>query len=543
MSVSEKNKQIIEKLYKSGLSKFKNLNALMDMSIIIKDDDIDYAIDQAQVVKKKSAELSRKDFQFSDLYYKALLFLAPYDFDSYLIYMEKDRQPKKRFYLPRRHVLKTVVSDLQDLEDGVIDFLGVSLPPRVGKSTLCIFFMTWQMGKYPDKANLMSGHSDKLTEGFYTEALNIITSEEYHWSDVFPDCRVQKTSAKNESINLNTPSRFPTLTCRSIGGTLTGAVEAANLLYSDDLIEDREESLNPERLEAKYQAYLNQLDDRKLDGCKELMVGTRWNIYDPLGRIADDYFDNERYRFRVIPALNEDGESNFVYKYGLGFSTAYYEDKKSKLDDNEWMAKYQGQPYIREGLLFPKNELQYFTGVLPDGEPDRKIGICDVAWGGGDSLAMPFAYVYGLSVFIPDVIFNKGDKDVTKPIVIGRTKRHMPNQERFEANNGGDEYADDIDRQLREDGIHVNITHKKAPNTASKLSRIIQYAPDIKKFYFVDEKHQTSEYRAFMKEVTMFVQTGKNPHDDAPDSLAQLAAFLNENSLKAQTMSRAELGI
>jgi hypothetical protein len=80
------------------------------------------------------------------------------------------------------------------------------------------------MGKYPDLANLMSGHSDKLTEGFYTEALNIITGEEYNWSTIFQECKVQRTSAKNESININTPTRFPTLTCRSIGVTLTGAV-------------------------------------------------------------------------------------------------------------------------------------------------------------------------------------------------------------------------------------------------------------------------------------------------------------------------------
>lgn len=539
----EHNRKIIKALHKLNLNEYKNLRNLLDMCIAIKEDDIKLALDETKIVKKLAASGSRRDVRFVKLYYDSLLFLSPYDFDSYLIYMEKDRKPEKRFYLPRRKVLRVVVEDLQDLEDGVIEFLGVSLPPRVGKSTLCIFFMTWQMGKYPDKANLMSGHSDKLTEGFYTEAVNIITSEEYHWSDVFPNCQVQKTSAKNESININTPTRFPTLTCRSIGGTLTGAVEAANLLYSDDLIEDREESLNPDRLENKYQAYLNQLVDRKLDKCKELMVGTRWNVYDPLGRVADDFYDNPKYRFRVIPALNEDGESNFQYLYGVGFSTEYYENIKNRLDDNEWMAKYQGDPYIREGLLFPKDSLNYFNGTLPGVEPDRIVGVCDVAWGGGDSLSMPFAYIYGGDAYLPDVIFNKGDKDVTKPVIIGRTKKHNPQQEHFEANNGGDEYADDIDRQLRNDGIHINITHKKAPNTSSKLARIIQYAPDIKRFYFLDEKQQSKEYKAFMKELTTFVQTGKNPHDDAADSLAQLAQFLIEGIPEIKVMSRAELGV
>lgn len=463
--------------------------------------------------------------EFNRLNKKSLLMDAKDDLDAYLQYLEYEREPQKRFYLPRRHVLRPLVGDLQDLEDGLLDFLGISLPPRIGKSTLCIMFMTWVMGKRPDIANVMSGHSDKLTDGFYREILSIETDPTtYAWQEIFPDVKIVNTSAKNETIDLNREKRFPTMTCRSIGGTLTGAVEIGDggYLYVDDLVEDLEESLNPQRLQAKYDAYLNQLKDRKKDGAKELMVGTRWNVFDPLGRVQEQYADNPRYRFRVIPALNEDGESNFVYKYNLGFSTKYYIDMKASIDDATWNAKYQGNPYVREGLLFPKDELCYYNGVLPDGDPD-KLAVCDVAWGGGDSLAMPFAYVYGSDVYIHDVIFNKGDKTVTRPLVVGRTKQHMPYRERFEANNGGDEYADKVDEELRKDGVRINIYSKKAPTTQSKLGRIIQFAPEIKRFHFLAEKHQSKEYRAFMNEVTMFTVTGKNAHDDAPDSLAMLA--------------------
>lgn len=470
--------------------------------------------------------------KFYELNKKTYLYMAADDFDSYCIYLEWNREPSKRFYQPRRKVLMPLVKDLQDLADGKLDFLGISLPPRVGKSTLCIFFMTWLMGKRPDVANVMSGHSDKLTDGFYREALNILTdTETYLWNDVFPGIRIADNSAKNETIDLNRKKRFPTFTARSIGGTLTGAVEigTGGCLYVDDLIEDLEESLNPERLQNKYDAYLNQLKDRKKEGAIELMVGTRWNVLDPLGRIHEQYADNPRYRFRVIPALNEQGKSNFEYQHGLGFSTAYYEDMKSSIDDATWCAKYQGNPYVREGLLFPADELRYYNGVLPDGEP-MKVAVCDVAWGGGDSLSMPFAWVCGEDVYVGDVIFSQGDKDITKPIVVGRSKQHMPHRERFEADNGGGEYADDIDRRLRADGVHINITARKAPSNQSKLGRIIQFAPDIKRFYFLkagkDESgnsYRSQEYQKFMDELTTFSQTGKNPHDDAPDSLAMLA--------------------
>ena len=434
------------------------------------------------------------------------------------------------------------MQDLQDLNDGKLDFLGVSLPPRVGKSTLCIFFMTWIMGKRPEVANVMSGHSDKLTDGFYREVMNILSDKStYLWGDVFPDVEIVDNSAKNETVDLARKKRFPTFTARSIGGTLTGAVEVGTggCLYVDDLVEDLEESLNPVRLQAKYDAYLNQLKDRKKDGAFELMVGTRWNVADPLGRIEEQYSGNPRYRFRVIPALNENGESNFDYQYGLGFTTEYYKDMKASIDDATWSAKYQGKPYVREGLLFPAEALRYYNGVLPESD-FYKVAVCDVAWGGGDSLAMPFAYVTGDGdVYIHDVIFSKGSKDVTQPMIVNRTKEHTPHKERFEANNGGGEFAADVDRQLSSVGVRTNITTQRAPNNQSKVGRIIQYSPEIKRFYFVDKEHRTPEYDEFMREVCTFSQTGKNPHDDAPDSLAMLADELYHGSAQVEVRKRA----
>ena len=455
-------------------------------------------------------------------------------------------QRKKVFYKAqhRRIAVKAIrriepVSGNCIQVEGGIYRAGRSMLPT-HNSTLCIFFMTWIMGKRPDVASVMSGHSDKLTDGFYRELLSIMTDNEtYLWQDVFPNVKIVDNSTKNETIDLNTKKRFPTMTCRSISGTLTGAVEigTGGILYCDDLIEDLEESLNPIRLQSKYDAYLNQLKDRKKLGALELMVGTRWNVFDPMGRVQQQYEGNERYRFRVVPALNEDGESNFDYPFDLGFDTAYYRDMKESIDDATWNAKYMGNPYVREGLLFAEDELQFYNGVLPDGEPE-KVAVCDVAWGGGDSTAMPIAYIYGDAVYIHDVVFNNGDKTITYPAVIGRLKQHHPHRVRFEANNGGHEYADHVDRELRNDGVHINIFSKSAPNKQSKLARIIQFAPDIKKFYFLADKYRSKEYRAFMREVTLFVQTGKNPHDDAPDSLAQLADELYHGSAIVTIMKR-----
>lgn len=548
MGVSEKNLAIVNAIKQSDLNSYKALRDLLDMAKVIADEegdnDLGYALKLTDFIKRKVPTLP-VSVGMNELYWEALKFEAPYRFESYLLYMEKNRSPKKRFYQPRAKTLKIVVDDLQDLEDGVIEFYGLSLPPRVGKSTVCIFFLSWVAGRHPDLHNAMGGHSGILAKGFYKEFLNLVTSSEYTYNEIFPDVFIESKSADEFTVNLNSPDRFATLTCRGIDGTWTGAVDISSgaYLYVDDLIRDRTESLSPTRLENRYQDYLNIMVDRKNDGAKELMVGTRWNVMDPLGRNEDKFKDNPKARFRKIPALNENDESNFDYDYGVGFSTEYYRELRDRLDKNEWMAKYQQRPFIREGLLFPEDELNFYNGVLPDGEC-LTAAACDVAWGGGDSLSMPFGKVFGSRedgpVYIPDWIFNKGDKYTTKPLVVAKTLQHQPNMERFEANNGGDEYAESIDSMLKEQGFKTNITWAKASNQMSKMAKIIQYAPDIKRrFYFLKPELQSQEYKEAMEELCMITQIGKNVHEDSADGLVQLLQLISgEMYAKCEAMQR-----
>lgn len=551
--VSEQNKQIVSAIKQSDLNSYKTLRDLLDMARVIADEqgdnDIAYALKLTDFIKRKVPTLP-VSAGLNELYWEALKFEAPYRFESFLLYMERKRRPEKRFYQPRRKTLHIVAEDLQDLEDGKLDFYGLSMPPRVGKSTICIFFLAWVIGKRPSSHNAMSGHSGILADRFYTDVLKLTTSEEYTFSEIFPHIKFPKTSSDKNELRYDEVESFATLTCRGIDGTWTGAVDisADGYLYVDDMVRDRTESLSPKRLENRYQDYLNVLVDRKNDGSRELMVGTRWNVLDPLGRVETENKNNPRYRFRKIPALNEHDESNFEYEYGKGFSTQYYRDMREKLDRNEWMAKYQQKPFIREGLLFPLDELDTtFNGVLPDGDC-LTAAACDVAWGGGDSLSMPFGKAFGSRedgpIYIPDWIFNKGDKYVTKPLVVAKTLQHKPNMVRFEANNGGDEYAESVDTMLKAQGFKTNITWAKASNQVGKMAKIIQYAPDIKRrFRFLKPELQSEEYKAAMEELGMITQVGKNEHDDSADGLVQLLQLIDGETAKVQIYSRSELGL
>ena len=421
--------------------------------------------------------------------------------------------------------LSIVAQDLQDLEDGKYDFYGLSMPPRVGKSTICIFFYAWIIGKRPSSHNAMSGHSGILADRFHNDLIKLTENEEYTFHEIFPDVQlVSKSSEKNE-LYYDAVESFATTTCRGIDGTWTGAVDISEdgYLYVDDLVRDRKESLSLKRLDGRYQDYLNILVDRKNDGSRELMVGTRWNVADPLGRIEKQYKNNPRYKFRKIPALNEKGESNFNYPVH-GFSTEYYHNMRDRLDKNEWMAKFMQTPFVREGLLFPADGLRYYNGILPEGD-HRVVGACDVAWGGGDSLSMPIGYEYpNGDVYIPSWIFNKGPKEVTIPLVTGKIIGERLTEIQFEANNGGDMYSDKVSSELEKHNYHCSCSYKKAPGNMEKMTKMIAYSGDIKKhFVFLDPDCQDQEYSDAMDELNMTVQIGDNEHDDAGDGITQLA--------------------
>lgn len=509
---------------------------------------------------EKYAQDNSREYKLIDQYYEILKLESFWNFESFIYYMEKKRSWSKRFYYPRRKTLKVVINDLEDLENRVIQFYGLSMPSRVGKSTICIFFLSWIALKRPNSHSAMGGHSGILAKGFYKELMNLFATKEYTFGELFgfwhPEYSKQTLptdkSADEFTITLGDPDRFATVTCRGIDGTWTGAVDVSKdgYLYVDDLVRDREHSLSPIRMENTFQEYLNKMVDRKNDGARELMVGTLWNVLDPLERLRKMYDGDPEYRFRRISALDENDESNFAYEIN-GFSTQYYRDMRERLDKAEWEAKFMQRPFVREGLLFPTDELRYFNGILPDGDY-RRVGVTDIAWGGGDSLSMPVGAQYDNGdVYIFDWIFNKGPKEITIPLVVGRIIGNEIRQTRFEGNVGGDLYCQYVDEKLQDMGYKCSCTSKKAPNKVEKLSKIIAYSGDIKrKFIFLDSKRPTQEelqkdaelgitryrrndeYQKAMDELTMFVSIGGNEHDDAADGVTQLEMFIeNPNEM------------
>ena len=516
--------------------------------IYVKDEDMSHALwANYEARKALNAHLKRTDLPPAEVknglkkYWQTFLFAAPHDFHSYLLYMEKDRVPEKQFYVPRMKVLRPIVQDLQDLADNKLDIYGLSLPPGSGKTTCGILYMTWLMGRNPDMPNLASAYADKLTRSFYDGAMSFITDPEYKFAEIFPNSPLSVTNAKDETLDLARQHRFKTLTCRSIDGGLTGATRCESLLYADDMCSGSEEALNRDRMDTLWTKFVNDLMSRMKEGCKMLVIGTRWSIWDPLGRLEAQYEGNPRAKFVKIPALDINGNSNFDYKYGVGFSTEHFNMIKENMDDISWRAIYQQEPIEREGVLYQEDDLMYFNGELPEGRPDAIVAVCDSKNQGKDYVSAPCGYVYGDLTYIPALVFNNGLPDITKPLVAKMCVTNKVSRLDVELNNGGDYYAADVDKQIQALGGHASI--RTFFTSTNKIARIVTESDYVKKhFVFLDKGHQDKEYKEFMRNMFGFTITGKAKHDDAPDGISFLAQLVKSlSALSVQIIDRKKL--
>ena len=490
--------------------------------------------------KENKASVQELDFYFEILKLEAVHLL-----DSYALYIEKNRPPKERFYLPRRKTLKKVVDKLQALEDDELDELFVHMPARIGKTQIMTIYAAWHCARDTEASNLYCTYKESLGGAFLDGVMEMWTDPTYCHLDVFPKAVIVYTDAKNHKVDLQRKKKYKSLSGKGLESGLNGEYDAKGVLIIDDIIEGIQDVLNPETLKRKQTVFDNNLMSRAKEKCKIIYNGTIWSLHDIyMNRL--DFLENNpeatgiRWEILKIPALDPvTDESNFDYEYGVGFSTQYYRTKRAKFEENDdmasWFAQCQQEPIERDGAVFNPEHMRFYNGVLPSEEPLKVLSACDVALGGGDYLSMPVAYIYESGdVYIHDVVFDNSEKDITQPQVLHAITENKITSGFFESNQGGEGYKDDIDRQLKEKfNYKMTLVSKYAPTKTRKEQRIWDNAPTIRQFIFRDTGCRSPQYRKFMTNLYSFTIQGKNKNDDAADSLSQLADFIKSGNVLA----------
>ena len=531
---------VINQIMARDLNVYTNLNYLAQMLLAYKDEDDmdpDYLVERSKLLRDRCLANVHGDTRLMEIWWQSLYLLSRYDFDSYLLYMERERPAQNRFYMPRREQLIKIgaVQLLQDLEDDKIDVGALSVVPGAGKTTLEEFFITWVIGRHVDDYNIFASHSGGICRMFYDAVDAITGTAEYKYAEIFPEVKRYSTNAKEMQINFGKYKPFKSLSCVSVGQNLAGRVRANRLLMCDDLVSGVEEAVSKPRLDKLWQSYSVDLLQRRIAGCKELHIATRWSVHDPIGRLMLKYEGSPRARFIAVPDIDpQTGESNFDYKYGVGFPKEYFHDVEQTMDDVSYRCLYKNQPIEREGLLYPEESLRRYL-ALPDRKPDAVIGICDTKSKGTDYMFMPCFYQYGADYYMDDcVCSNESDFELQYQRLADIIVQNKMQMVDFESNSGGDRVAGEVEKRIQGKqacGITMHYT------TQNKETKIIVNAEWVKKHCLFKDRSlyaPKSDYGVAMGFLTSYTVAGKNAHDDVPDGLAQFAQFTS-NLLGGQT--------
>ena len=489
---------------------------------------------------------NKVEYDLIDKYYKATLYEAQNKIvDSYFQYIERKREPKDRFYMPRRKQLVKIglIDALQGMIDDKYDILCVSLVPGAGKSTVEKFFHSGIAGWFPKDYSLFYSHSGDITRMYYDGVYDIVTNdEEYAWHEIFPKLSVTSTNAKMEQFNIGKYKPFPSVQCTSVGSKNAGKVRASKFLLVDDMIGGIEEALNPvilDKLWNKYAVDARQRKTQDTDGkpCKEIHIATRWSVHDVIGRIQNMYEENPRVKVIAVPDVDPvTGESNFNYEYG-GFTKEFFADQQLLMDEISYRCLYKQEPIEREGLLFPDDKIRRYLN-LPHGEPEIITGQCDTKGKGTDYFVLPVLQKYGDDYYCVDCVCdNTADYEAQYRNAAGVLVNNKVQECEFERNAGGDRVAMEVNKRVESVGWICNITD--TPTETNKEARIFQCSNWIlQHIIFKDASlYKPNEpYGVMMSLLKQYSVSSKKQLDDVPDVFSNFALRMTKGNRIKKTV-------
>lgn len=463
--------------------------------------------------------------------------------DSGFRYLEKKREPKERFYMPRRKQFLKIglVDALQGMIDDKYDILCISLIPGAGKTSVEKFFNALVIGWFPKDFNLFYSHSGDITRMYYDGVYDIVAnSDDYTWNEIFPDLSITSTNAKMEQFNVGKYKPFPSVQCTSVGSKNAGKVRASKFLLVDDMIGGIEEAMNSTILDKLWDKYAVDARQRKIqdtDGknCKEIHIATRWSVHDVIGRIQNMYAGNERVKVIAVPDIDPiTGESNFDYEYS-GFTKEFFADQQLLMDDISYRCLYKQEPIEREGLLFPEDKIRRYLN-LPHGEPEVVTGQCDTKGKGTDYFVLPVLQKYGEDYYCVDCVCdNTSDYEIQYENASNVIVNNEMQDCEFERNAGGDRVAMEVNKRVQEKGWICNITDR--PTETNKEARIFQCSNWIlQHVIFKDQSLYTPKepYGVMMSLLKQYSVSGKKQLDDVPDVFSNFAIRMTKRNIAAK---------
>lgn len=374
--------------------------------------------------------------------------LARRSFWDFCLYYDHDLFSKRPF-------LKDVATAFQQVTDGEIKSLSVSMPPRAGKSYVTSLFCAWTLGNNPKESVMRNTCTATLYAKFSYDTRAIVLSQTF--KDVFPDVRISPDKANLQGWN-TTQSKMVGYFGAGVGGTIIG-FGASLLAITDDLYTGIETALNETANDKVIQWKQATHDSRMESGCRRIDIGTRWSRDDVIGyQMANNEYDKS-----IIVKALDDNNNSFCEAV---MTTQEYLEKRNKTAKEIWLAEYQQQPVDILGRMFAQLEtIEESDFRKIHKQIEGTIAYVDVSDQGKDYTAVAIAGIIKDKIYIVDYLFTKDNTDVTIPLTASLMNKWNVSYCRVESNSMGAMFSRDLQRQVTKTKI------LQVHNTTNKMTR------------------------------------------------------------------------
>lgn len=426
------------------------------------------------------------------------------------------------FYKDSRPFLKSICDEFQDFYNSKDTVMIVNVAPRHGKSRTATLFSQWLFGVDKHNKIIIGSYNSRLSSTFSKGVRDTIMETTldpnritYH--DIFPNTVVKRGDGAVNNWSLE--DSYSNYLATSPGGTVTGF--GAKTMIIDDLVKNSYEAYNDRILDEHFEWYTKTMLSRLENGGKVIIIGTRWSDKDLSGRLIE-YYNDKGVSFRHIKiAAFEEGK--ILCDEILSLES--YLDRVDLMGEDIANANYNQICSNKKGRLLTKF-VEY--GTMPEFE--EICSYTDTADTGEDNLCH---IVYGRlndDAYILDVIYTDEGMSITEKLVANSILEYNVDVADIESNNGGRGFSRAVEKIVRDADnydVHFNNFHQ----SDNKEARILSNSNYVQNHIFYPNNFK-NRYPNFYKEISEYMRTGKNKHDDGIDVLTGIAEKLSADKRK-----------
>lgn len=416
----------------------------------------------------------------------------------------------------QKDVAKELMQFYRDYKDNKRPQLCIEAPPQHGKSMQIIEFISWMAGKDPNAKSIYTSFSKRLGIRANLRLQRIYDSEQY--KAIFPETTINKNNTvtisgqflRNREIieYINKDGYFRNTT---VAGSITG--ESLDIGIIDDAIKGRE-AAQSETVRNKIWDWLT--DDfltRFSDHGALLVIGTRWHIDDPIGRLRERFKNIRVLSYPAIAIKDEanrkEGEALFPEHKSIDFLL----ERKRLMSSYSWSSLYQSNPINPDGAIVKPDWIRLFTPKDLPGVISEWIQSWDLSFKDSNTSSYVVGQVWarsGPNKYLMDQVRRQmGFNDTLKAILTMRANYPQASEILIEDKANGPAIIDTLKKSIS--GVIA------IQPDGSKESRFMSVAPQFESgnVFIPQQAEWKDEY------ISELVKFPVSEHNDQVDATSQ----------------------